>query len=185
MLKFKFCQSIRRSICPLGQSLRSAGFERWPRGWCGRGVDLFVDLFQLDAERLGIGDQLVCQFVDGDDIRLRRLGGDIVGDPSIEEIMLRVLISRQVRERVGSDVPSVDLNILSLCIVEFGRTPTTNPASLEGEADHKTFAPTQPFRVPGDLFVDLHGLMDHQPLEPVLRMHLEPGGNTILTQCVS
>lgn len=48
-------------------------------------VDLFVDLFPLDAERFGVGDELVRQFIDGDDIRFCRLG-DIVGDPPVEEI---------------------------------------------------------------------------------------------------
>jgi len=48
-------------------------------------IDLFVDLAALDAERLGVADQLVRQFVNGDDIRLRRLS-DVVGDPLVKEV---------------------------------------------------------------------------------------------------
>lgn len=35
-------------------------------------IDIFVDLAAPDAKRLGVGDQLVRQFVNRDDIRLRR-----------------------------------------------------------------------------------------------------------------
>lgn len=48
-------------------------------------VDLFVDLAPLDAERLGVGDQLVRKFIDRDDIVLRRLW-NVVGQPSVEEV---------------------------------------------------------------------------------------------------
>ncbi|BAB53692.1 mll8047 [Mesorhizobium japonicum MAFF 303099] len=48
-------------------------------------VDLFVDLAPLDANRLRVCDQLVREFVDRDDVRLRRLR-DVVGQPLLEKI---------------------------------------------------------------------------------------------------
>ena len=48
-------------------------------------LDLFIDLFPLDAERLGVCDELVRLFVNRDDVRLRGLR-DVVDQPSIKEI---------------------------------------------------------------------------------------------------
>ncbi len=60
--------------------------------------DFLVDLFPFDADRFCVGETLVRDFVDRDDIGRRRLR-DVVAQPLVEEVEPRVLTPHKLAPR--------------------------------------------------------------------------------------